>query len=207
MRTFLAVDLSDKVRKELGRFCLALANGAKRQGSHRPLRWTTTANLHVTLHFLGENLRAEHLPVLDEALRRHLAGIKRFNIALQGFGGFPDERRPRIYWVGIGTGVEELHALSDRAAAALDEVGVAHDARRFQPHVTICRASDAREQRMRGEPPPMPTELLNLSHWVQGIGARDLKIGDSFPVQALTLYESVLKPEGPHYQVLNRITL
>ena len=92
-------------------------------------------NLHVTLKFLGE-VGEDDVPKIVETLK----GVKRkeFTIKLNGVGGFPSNRNPRVVWIGIREGYPELRALHDEVEGVLVRY-FPRERREFKAHLTIAR--------------------------------------------------------------------
>src|SRR5690606_31219021 len=61
-----------------------------------------------------------------------------------GMGGFPDERRARVLWAGVGGDLEALHDLQWRLAGCLRDEGVELDPKPYRPHVTLARSREPR---------------------------------------------------------------
>lgn len=105
--------------------------------------WVATPNLHVTFKFLGQVDRAR-IDAVRAALDRAVAGVPRFEIAVDGLGAFPTVTRPRVIWAGIGRGREPLGDLAGRVERALADQGFAPEDRPFSPHVTLGRVREPR---------------------------------------------------------------
>jgi 2'-5' RNA ligase len=129
MRLFTAVDIPDDVKAALDSFQKRLRPTAK-------LSWSHVDKLHITTKFIGEWPEAQ-LPELTRAL----AGVPAcggIDIAVRGFGWFPDARRPRVFWVGVEGG-ERLHALAQATEQAVAKLGVPVEERAYAPHLTLAR--------------------------------------------------------------------
>ena len=129
MRLFVAVEIPQEVKTTLEGFLKPLRATAK-------LSWSRLDNLHITTQFIGEWPEAR----LDE-IERALAGVPArgaIDIAVKGIGWFPNERRPRVLWAGIGGG-EPLRALAQATGEGLAKAGVAIEERAFTPHLTLAR--------------------------------------------------------------------
>lgn len=99
------------------------------------LRWSRPDQWHLTVKFFG--------PVPDpDPLAAHVADVVRrhkpFSLSLGGAGAFPSPRRASVLWLGVR---EESDALGSLAAPLLD------DDRPFRAHLTLARASKARDVR------------------------------------------------------------
>ena len=54
MRTFIAIDLPDAVKRRLGDVQRQLDHALQELHIARSVRWTAAQNLHLTLRFLGD---------------------------------------------------------------------------------------------------------------------------------------------------------
>src|SRR3972149_1423476 len=93
IRTFIAIELSDAVRRALGDLQLQL----KGERAGRFVRWVAPENIHLTLKFLGA-VDAGKLSALQPAIAEACAGIPPFALMLAGIGAFPNTRRPNVVW-------------------------------------------------------------------------------------------------------------
>lgn len=129
-RLFIAIDLPKPACWQLGQVVEAPPRGV------RPVR---PAQMHLTLHFLGD-VEDDRLAVLAEALAevRH----QPFTIAIQGTGVFPPRGRPSVLWAGVAESapLAELHA---GIAAASEACGLEVERRPYVPHVTLARLTPA----------------------------------------------------------------
>src|SRR4051812_20126249 len=106
IRTFIAVDLGEDIRSHL---LLAQRKLAREVAD---VKWVEEANLHLTLLFLGE-VRDRELSEICRSVTRSAATLKVFSMEVKGIGCFPNTRRPRIVWAGVGEGAAEAIALHD----------------------------------------------------------------------------------------------
>ena len=181
-RVFLAIEIPDAVRAAL----------SGPVGSLEPLREVVRINalerIHLTLHFLG------HLPRTDvERLPAALAPVvgrhQRFRLAVEGVGGFPDIRRPRVLWAGIG-GAELPRLIGVQAdlGGALRESGLTIEDR-FHPHLTLARVVR----------PPKATERKVLRDWATEWGSASF---GQTPVDHVRLMRSQLGGGPARYTTL-----
>jgi 2'-5' RNA ligase len=137
-RLFTAVPVADEVREAVGRLMEQLAGAPiDVRGPGQP-RWVRVDGLHLTLRFLGAT-PDERLPELSAALAAAARGVAPFQVELSGGGAFPTPDRPRVLWIGIGAGANELGALAERLNDELRGLGWAPDDRPFQAHLTLAR--------------------------------------------------------------------
>ena len=190
-RLFVALDLPDWVRQ-------ALADWQRRALADPALRAPASETLHVTLCFLG---------YVAERRIAEVAGI------LEGVGARPVEMRFEAEPVPVPPRRPRLYA-AEAPSEAADEIaaevcGRLEAARLYKPekrpfwsHVTLARIRSERAPggaggRQRGRPmevsgplPPLPDELL-----------------EPFGCVRLTLYRSILRPQGGEYAPLASLDL
>lgn len=97
------------------------------------LRWQHRADLHLTLHFLGQVEAAR-----VEALRRLVLETQwpAFALVLDRIGHWP---RPQVLWAGAAEVPEALAELHRTLGERLRGLGHSPEARAFRPHVTLAR--------------------------------------------------------------------
>jgi 2'-5' RNA ligase len=139
MRLFIAINLPAEVAARVGDLQRTLGRAAG--GS---VRWTKPGQAHFTLKFLGEEPE-ERVGVISEAAREVAKGATGFWITLQRLGGFPDARRPRVLWLGVGAGAAEMSGLASALDALLADKGFAKEERPFSPHLTLARIKTGAE--------------------------------------------------------------
>jgi 2'-5' RNA ligase len=130
MRLFVAIELTDEVRRKLR----STLDPLRSRGLQ--LRWVRPENWHLTLKFIGEWPDER----LDEVTRA-LGGIdppQAMTLGVRGLGVLPNLKSPRVFWAGVEHG-EDLTVLAGRIEQALEPLGVKRDGRPFRPHVTLAR--------------------------------------------------------------------
>lgn len=179
MRLFVALQITEELR---ARFAALI--GAFREMTP-PLKWVGAENLHVTLKFIG-HIADDRLPAIQTAL----AGVRAaqpMELRFRGLGFFPNEKRPRVFWLGI----EAPPALPQLAAGidnALYSLGIPLETRPFSPHLTLARADESH----RRLPDAFRTAVTQRA--AQDLGALD--------TDAFHLVQSKLKPGGAEYTTL-----
>lgn len=136
MRLFVGIDLPDQVKRELAGICAGVPGA----------RWVAPERMHLTLRFIGA-VDGAGFRDLGEAL----GGIEGepFDLHVKGVGQFGQGKRVRQLWAGIEEN-ERLAKLQRRVEAAVAEVGVEPERRRFHPHVTLARLRDTPVERVGG---------------------------------------------------------
>lgn len=132
MRLFVAVPLSDELKKKLTRF------RQETWGNALDIAWSNPDQLHITLKFLG-SVDEKRLPGLQEVLAFETQSISGFDLSIAGCGTFPAEGDPQTLWAGVREGVEPLRVLARRIQAAVEPFGFSSEDCPYVPHVTLGR--------------------------------------------------------------------
>jgi len=181
-RIFAAIDISDDVRA-------AVTNYIDEQRSKfrdLPIKWEKPEKLHITLKFVAE-ADERQTAALDAAIRQVAGEHSPFDVAIDGTGAFPNFSNPRVLWLDVGPGAEQMEPIAGGLESICERQGIAGEKRRFHPHLTIGRMRQFRRK------------ALNTGDLLQG------QFGpEAFRVERLTLYESSLSPTGSTYTVLSR---
>ena len=184
LRTFIAVDLGKAIRDRI----VALQETLARTGTE--VKWVEPENLHVTLLFLGE-VDDREVPRVCRIVAEAAARQPAFPLAVETVGCFPNPRRPRVVWAGVGEGTRGLVALHDSLETPLLELGYRREERRYTPHITLGRVKSDR-----------PTEKLAAALARQA-GWK----GGETTLREVLVMSSELTPRGPLYTVLSRAPL
>ena len=181
IRAFIAIDLPPNVKGALGDVAATLAGRVPRGAlGTAAVRWMRPEQMHLTLRFLGDT-PADRLPALFAALDGLAADRAPFALHLTEVGCFPNTRRPRVVWVGLGGAEQALATLVAALEAALRPLGWPPEDKPFRAHLTLGRVKDERAAQgveWAAAVPPLPV-----------------------PVTAVHLIESQLRPDGPRYFV------
>jgi RNA 2',3'-cyclic 3'-phosphodiesterase len=164
MRLFTAIDPSAEVLLRLERLISVLRPEAL-------AKWSPIDNLHVTIKFIGE-WPESRLEELHEALTS-LLPREPFEAEVKDLGWFPNERSPRILWIGVHGG-NPLFELARETDECLAKLGIPKEDRRFMPHLTLARMKN-----------PVPLRRLR-----QGIQEVPPDSFGSFPVARFFLFRS-----------------
>jgi 2'-5' RNA ligase len=144
------------------------------------LRWTPAERLHLTLCFLG-NVGEDTQEHLVELLR-NVTGDP-FPLRVNGCGCFA-KHGGFVLWAGVDDPSDALAALHRRVANSVRSAGLDPGPSRLHPHLTLARVK-------RGKP-------VMIRDFLEAQAGREF---GEFMVNGITLYSSVLKPEGPNYHV------
>lgn len=189
MRAFIAVSIPDEVKRklqeEIGRLSDLLRSA--------PVRWVRPEGIHLTLKFLGEisnNSLEEIRQVLGREVKKHPV----FSLSVEGFGCFPNRRRPRVLWIGITVENGTLTQVQSAIEEQLVALSFKKEGRPFHPHLTLGRVRRSISM----------SELTQLKEAV-----KEFVVGQigHFEVRELHLIKSILGPSGAEYSSLGEYPL
>lgn len=184
MRAFIALTLPPPVREALAGLQQQLASAGADVG------WVKPDQLHMTVKFL-DDITEDQRRQVEVMLREVIAAQPVWTMALDHLGAFPKLEAPRILWVGAGAGREPLVQLARQIEQGAARLSLRREERPFSAHVTIGRVRSGRG-------------LPELAHALQ---AARWDPPAPWPVESLTLYQSVLTSKGPTYTTLADILL
>lgn len=183
VRVFVSVGLSDEARE-------ALVDAVERIRHEVPdgVQWARPDGMHLTLKFLG-NIPSANVLALLGCVGELASANRAFGLKLTGLGMFPNRRKPRVLWAGVGGDLDALSSLQIGAEDTINALGYPPEQRPFRPHITLGRprrsVSDAQLARIgavvSGLTPPPPV---------------------SWQVDRVDVMRSELHPSGARYTVL-----
>lgn len=190
-RLFIAAPLPNTVIDHLGQLLDDLSS------RNLPVRWTAPSSLHLTLHFIGETS-----PERAELLRMSFANFSPKTGAIRlrtgRLGTFPNQKRPRVIWIGLEGQTDLLSSLSRSVATMLDRFDFPGEERSFKPHLTIGRARDGVDQLF-----PYQLEEAFASPSIRDIVDSPIE----FSISEINLYRSHLEKNGARYESLASVPL
>lgn len=178
IRSFIAFDIeNEEVLKKIAEMQRLLSE------TRADLKLVRPENIHVTLRFLG-NITSSMVEKIFEAMKT--AQFIPFDITLYGVGAFPNPRHPRVLWVGMKEGADQLRSIFSQMEPHLRSLGFAPDAKGFSPHLTIARVRSGRNK----------DELARL------VNENAKYEFGKIRAECLRLKKSELTPKGPIYSTL-----
>jgi 2'-5' RNA ligase len=138
--------------------------------------------LHLTLFFIGEVPESMVSTVCETLSEVEGSPVE---IELRGLGAFPTVSQPRVVFVKIGKGAEELVERAQQTSKALSKIGFRMN-EQFSPHLTIARV----RSRLNAD---------KLAFFIRSNG--DILVGEALSSR-LRLKKSTLTPQGPVYETL-----
>lgn len=128
MRLFIAIDLSDEMKKSL----VGCMHDLKKQGVEG--NYVPAQNLHMTLAFIGEY---DDPAKVKEVIRK--VPLTPFRLSLSDSGSFGN-----ILWAGV-KGNQKLKTYVKDLREALAADGIPFDQDKFVPHITLIRKTSAKK--------------------------------------------------------------
>ncbi|HEX4131748.1 MAG TPA: RNA 2',3'-cyclic phosphodiesterase [Pirellulales bacterium] len=186
VRTFVAVEMSPEVMARAGELTRVLAR------AEAPVKWVEPRHMHLTLKFLGE-IDILEVPDVCNAVAAAVEPLPPFEFMAVGSGAFPDARRPRTVWLGVGAGNDGLITLHDAIEDALRALGFRSEQRRFHPHLTLGR--------VRGNDP------AGIGRLAAAIDQQREFAGGVSDVAEVVVMSSTLGREGPTHEPLSHAEL
>lgn len=178
MRAFISVDIEDPI---ILRKIMDVQERLDRTGAD--LKLVESSNLHFTLSFLGEIDTSQKDAI---CMRLQSLVAPPIQVRLRGVGAFPGPGKPRVIWLGVESGAENLRKYAEIARKITRDSGVGIEQEEFTPHLTIARVRSLFNKEK------LTLELMNLSN---------LDIGDTL-TSRIRLKRSTLTPKGPQYEIL-----
>jgi 2'-5' RNA ligase len=182
MRAFIAINLPSDIKNYLSKLQDQLKTTLPKIG------WVKPANLHLSLKFLGEisSKQAENIQQIIAAI---IKTTLPFEIKLETLGVFPDYQTARIIWIGTHQPPPGLKQLAEQLEKKLPKTGIPEEGRFFQAHITLGRIKQ----------PLIAVDLEKTLNTLKSeLTAGNLK----FNAGGVTLFQSLLGPGGPTYNIL-----
>lgn len=177
MRCFAGIQLSPDIRA----VCAGIQE--RLRAAALDARYDPPENFHLTLAFLG-NVEDGRLDELSGTLRGAAKRCAPFTLTFDRLGAFPNERRPRIVWVGSRAHPAAYRELAAAVRGAYVDLGFSFDDDAIA-HVTIARIKGGAER---------PVPLIDLEPAAMAI-------------REVALFESLSENGCTHYAVRSRATL
>ena len=185
MRLFIAIEIPPEIKQGIAKVQEQL-----RETTGANAGWTRPEGIHLTLKFLGE-VEESRIDEIRKALTAAVGANNKLNLEIAGAGAFPNEKNPRVLWLGITGDVEKLGSLQAAAENAMTGLGFEREDRKFSPHLTLARIKF-----------PKPRD-----NWRQKIESiRDVKLG-RFEAGHISIMKSELTREGAVYTEVVRVEL
>ena len=182
-RVFVGIDIS---RKFLQLIPMLKTTVGELEGD---IKWISGKNLHLTLSFLG-NIDESKFEMLISNLQE-VKKLRKFTLSVNGTGIFPNPSNPKVFWLGIEDGYDELSDSQSIVDKLSFEYKETQREEKFIPHITIGRINSAKK-----------STKIDVTTFLNAVYS-PIEI----PINIVNLYESRLTPDGPRYKILAEFPL
>ncbi len=184
IRSFIAIELSLPVKTKIE----DIQNKLKSSASD--VRWVRAESIHLTLKFLG-TIAEEQISEIYESIEQCCTTSVPFALTVNTLGAFPNEKNPRVIWIGTEDSTGTLASLQQCVEKKLSTIGFKEEKRAFSPHLTLGRIKSPKGKR----------ELMQrLAEY------KNCECGTS-EAQEVCLFKSDLKPGGAIHTKLRTFVL
>lgn len=183
LRAFLACELPPALQDTIHN----ATDSLRRSLRDDLIRWVPAHNVHLTLKFLGD-ISPSSIELIEQMMLSEAAAFPAFDAQVEGLGCYPNERRPRVLWVGLKAPAE-LTSLQRAVEGAAARLGYEAEERGFSPHLTIGRVRQSASS----------SDLLKIRGALEG---NQVGLLGTARINAIRLFKSELRPEGSVYTPL-----
>lgn len=187
LRTFIAIELSKEVKDLLGK----LQDTLKK--SNADVKWVKKENIHLTLKFLGA-IEKEKIDEIIKIIDSISHNISVFQLDISSIGAFPKKEIPRVIWVGLSQGDEEIKYIAKELENTIYKLGIPKESRPFSSHITLGRVRS-------------PLNRMQLIKQLNILSGNFPQEGLRCKIDKITLFKSTLTPAGPIYEILHESNL
>lgn len=178
IRSFIAFDIdNESILKRIADVQRLLAK------TGADLKLVEPQNIHMTIRFLG-NITTATVEKIHEEMKK--TQFVPFDVKLHGTGAFPNPHHPRVVWIGITQGADQLKSVFMQLEPSLQSLAFSPDSKGFSPHLTIARVRSGRNK-------------IELGKCISENADYDF---GTVRAQCLRLKKSDLTPKGPIYSTL-----
>jgi 2'-5' RNA ligase len=180
IRSFLAFELPPQIRHVL--------TDLFEEVRKAPLdvRWVRPEGIHLTVVFMG-NVQEQDLSPMGERVGETCSRFGPFTMALKGMGCFPNNRNPRVLWIGMEGTLDRMSRFRNELQEGLLPFGIKEEKREFRPHLTLGRFK---------KPLKRSADLERLLFEHKGLTSHACSLNE------LVFFQSDLKPGGAVYTKL-----
>lgn len=149
---------------------------------------------HITLAFLG-NQPADRVPEIASAMDDAVSGMAPLTLSPAALGSFRNHGIIQVVWAGVeDQPAGALAALRLRLTAALESHRIGFDEAAFRPHITLGRARRSGDREGSN----------GIRNALSGGGAW---ASQPLTTTEITLFQSILQPNGAFYTALHLAAL
>lgn len=179
IRAFIAVDLDERLKRELTRIQIRLKK------AEADIKWAEPKNMHLTVKFLGD-IAPENIDAIEEKLSDIANRFPAFHMDIGILGAFPKTELPKVIWAGVTKRAHILEMISKELDQELEGLATAPRDNQFMAHITLGSARSSKGLKEL-------SALLKDARPPSGLSQK---------VKRITLFRSELFPKGTVYHTL-----
>ena len=183
IRAFVAFDTPEAIRPAMSSVQSELRK------AEADVSWEPPEKFHATIKFLG-NVSEPLLGSVLAKIQQSAAYSVSFEVSYRTLGCFPDQKNPRVVWIGCENSDGGLDLLKTALDVELLGLGFDVDKREFHPHVTLGRVKS-------------PRGAKNLTPLLKSLTFEPR----TAVITEILLMKSVLKARGSEYTALHQFQL
>jgi RNA 2',3'-cyclic 3'-phosphodiesterase len=179
LRTFIALEVPETHKQAILGYLSSWSRLHK-----NGINWVKPENLHLTMLFIGDTQSGD-IPQLQEALFNLIIKRAGFRMKCLGFELFP-AREPRLIWAKLDTADKEVYSFAKDLNRTVRELGYEPDIKPLKLHITVGRIK------------------VQQPVWLEQEIMQSALLSEPAVYDEITLYQSMLKPDGPVYTPLQQ---
>lgn len=183
MRCFLSVDLPDDLEGRIKN----IQDRLRESGAD--INYVSPEKVHITVKFLGDDVREEQIDGIGEKLNNRLSSFESFKASVEGVGVFPSLDYIKVIWLGVNRGEDRLKELFRYVEDEMTALGFEEEEYDFTPHATVGRVNSGKNK----------DQLIDVLHNIEKKYVGEIEVSE------IRLKKSELKPEGPKYSTLREV--
>jgi 2'-5' RNA ligase len=184
-RLFFAISLPETTQTAITRLYPAL------ESVYPHLVFEPPEKLHITMNFLGRQ-EQEQIPQINKIGLNTTAQVPSFELTPSFLDCMYKKHAGSYVYLGLSGDLDTLKHIHKSLSLLLSDLNIPQ-AHRFFPHITIARFKK--------------TDPVSLKSAMDKIDELEFTPLQSFLVEKLTLYESLLSQKGSHYRVVGEYLL
>jgi 2'-5' RNA ligase len=181
-RLFIAIDLPEDVKNRLFELTSDM------HSRDREIRPVSAGNMHLTLKFLGD-VYTDRIDKISRVLDTTACSRRALSYMIgSSFQAFPGVRNARVIYVPVIKGETEIESFFRALEDNLSKIKIRKESRKFVSHITVARVRRKKDV----------TSIL-----------KDINPGyfKECSFNRVTLFESILKPSGAEYIIIDEFEL
>lgn len=182
-RIFLAIKINPE--PEL----LEIIDLMREELADESIKWVDETQYHITLKFFG-SIHENKIATISSIVKNFCSHTGMFSFDLTCPWYFRDREQLRVVLLQT-TNTDVLLSFQNQLGNAFFDLGIPKEDRIFKPHLTLGRIKSIRDSR----------------HFYELMKQFPYRTVQTVCVKEIILFESILKPTGPDYRVIEKFRL